>query len=233
MTFTQSAKSISVMKTPIKTLIAGCLIGSFSPAFAASTVDLTVKGLIVPSACTPSLSASTVDVGRVSVKDLNQDSRTLLTPTTLTLSVNCLSPTLFAMKATDNRADSSITVSEFGVGKTATGEHIGGYILLLDNAIADTATVLPIASVDNGTTWAPGTQLGHLGPAFDQGSQRGVDTYPGQRHADGALGQPVHQPGKERDHHRRHPDRRLGHHRSQVPVTHRLARCPYHPLNTR
>ena len=89
MTFTQSAKSISVMKTPIKTLIACCLIGSFSPAFAASTVDLTVKGLIVPSACMPSLSANTVDVGRISVKDLNQDTRTQLTPATLQLGIDC------------------------------------------------------------------------------------------------------------------------------------------------
>ena len=153
MTFTQSAKSIPVMKTPIKTLIACCLIGSFSPAFAASTVDLTVKGLIVPSACTPTLSASTVDVGRVSIKDLNQDTKTRLTPTTLTLNISCLSPTLFAMKATDNRADSSISVSEFGVGKTAAGEHIGGYILLLDNPMADAAAVLTIGSIDNGTTW--------------------------------------------------------------------------------
>jgi hypothetical protein len=149
----QSAKSISVMKTPIKTLIACCLIGSFSPAFAASTVDLTVKGLIVPSACTPSLSANTVDVGRVSVKDLNQDTKTLLTPTSLTLSVNCLSPTLFAMKATDNRADSAISQGEYGIGKTAIGERIGGYILLLDKPMADAAAVVTIGSFDNGTTW--------------------------------------------------------------------------------
>jgi type 1 fimbria pilin len=153
MTFTQSAKSISVMKTPIKTLIACCLIGSFSPAFAASTVDLTVKGLIVPSACTPSLSANTVDVGRVSVKDLNQEAETQLTPTTLTLSVNCLSPTLFAMKATDNRADSAISTNAYGIGRTAAGEGIGGYFLLLDNPMADAAAVLTIASISNGTTW--------------------------------------------------------------------------------
>ena len=153
MTFTQSAKSIHVMKTPIKTLIAGCLIGSFSPAFAASTVDLTVKGLIVPSACMPSLSANTVDVGRVSVKDLNQDTRTFLTPTTLTLSVNCEASTLFAMKATDNRSDSAAAINELGIGKTAAGELIGGYWLMLSNATADTTAVQMIGSTNNGGSW--------------------------------------------------------------------------------
>jgi hypothetical protein len=151
MTFTQSAKSISVMKTPIKTLIACCLIGSFSPAFAASTVDLTVKGLIVPSACTPSLSANTVDVGRVSVKDLNQDTRTQLTPTTLQLGIDCESATLFAMQTTDNRADSGAN-GEYGIGKTIPGERIGGYYMSLDNGVADGAAVTPIFSFD-GTTW--------------------------------------------------------------------------------
>ena len=142
------------MKKLLHTSLAGVLIGCAFPVIAASTAELAVKGMIVPSACELSLSAKTVEVGRISVKDLNQDTRTKLTPTTLTLRINCDAPTLFAMKATDNHADSSITVSEFGVGKTATGEHIGGYILLLDNAIADTATVLPIYSIDNGTTWA-------------------------------------------------------------------------------
>jgi hypothetical protein len=151
MTFTQSAKSISVMKTPIKTLIACCLIGSVSPAFAASTVDLTVKGLIVPSACTPSLSANTVDVGRVSVKDLNQDTRTQLTPTTLQLGIDCESATLFAMQTTDNRADSGAH-GEYGIGKTIPGERIGGYYMTLDKGVADGAAVTPIFSL-NGTTW--------------------------------------------------------------------------------
>ena len=152
MTFTQSAKSISVMKTPIKTLIACCLIGSFSPAFAASTVDLTVKGLIVPSACMPSLSANTVDVGRISVKDLNQDTRTQLTPTTLQLGIDCESATLFAMQTTDNRADSGAN-GEYGIGKTIPGERIGGYYMSLDSGVADGAAVTPIFSFD-GVTWA-------------------------------------------------------------------------------
>jgi type 1 fimbria pilin len=141
------------MKKLLHTSIAGVLIGCAFPAFAASTVDLAVKGLIVPSACTPTLSANTVDVGRVSVKDLNQDSRTFLTPTTLTLSVNCEASTLFAMKATDNRSDSAAAINELGIGKTAAGELIGGYWLMLSNATADTTAVQMIGSTNNGGSW--------------------------------------------------------------------------------
>ncbi|MCT7000040.1 hypothetical protein M1739_25990, partial [Salmonella enterica subsp. enterica serovar Abaetetuba] len=70
------------MKKLLRTSVTGVLIGCAFPVLAASTVDLTVKGLIVPSACMPSLSAETIDVGRVSVKDINQDTRTQLTPFT-------------------------------------------------------------------------------------------------------------------------------------------------------
>ena len=141
------------MKKLLHTSIAGVLIGCAFPAFAASTVDLAVTGLIVPSACTPSLSANTVDVGRVSVKDLNQDTRTFLTPTTLTLSVNCEASTLFAMKATDNRSDSAAAINELGIGKTAAGERIGGYWLMLSSATADTTAVQMIGSTNNGGSW--------------------------------------------------------------------------------
>ncbi|AJP50678.1 DUF1120 domain-containing protein [Pseudomonas fluorescens] len=141
------------MKKLLHTSVAGLLIASALPALAASTVDLTVKGLIVPSACTPSLSANTVDMGRVSVKDLNQESRTLLNPSTLSLSVDCETATMFAMKATDNRTDSSANAGEFGIGKTAAGEPIGGYGLFLDNAVADAVAVQTIVSYNGGTTW--------------------------------------------------------------------------------
>lgn len=142
------------MKKLLCTSVAGLLIGNALPAFAASTTDLTVRGLIVPSACAPSLSANgTVDVGRISIGDLNQDTRTQLTPTTLQLSINCEAPTLFAMKATDNRADSTVGVAEFGIGKTNAGERIGGYAMFLDKGTADEASVQMIWSMNNGVSW--------------------------------------------------------------------------------
>lgn len=141
------------MKKLLCTSVAGLLIGNALPAFAASTTDLTVQGLIVPSACAPSLSLNgNIDLGRISVKDLNQDTRTNLTRQTLQLEVNCEAATLFAMQTTDNRAESG-TLGEYGVGVTNAGERIGGFYMLLDKASADEAPVQPIASLNNGTTW--------------------------------------------------------------------------------
>ena len=146
------------MKKLLHTSLAGVLIGCAFPVIAASTAELAVKGMIVPSACTPSLSARTVEVGRISVKDLNQDTRTQLTPTTLQLGINCDAPTLFAMETTDNQSDSGAH-AEYGIGKTIPGERIGGYYMTLDQGVADEATVMLIQSTNGGTTWgtmAPG-----------------------------------------------------------------------------
>lgn len=141
------------MKKLLCTSIAGLLIGNALPAFAASTTDLTVKGQIVPSACAPSLSKNDIDLGRISVADLNQDTRTYLTATTLLLNVDCEAATLFAIKATDNRVESTDNVVEFGIGKTASGQRIGGYLMFLDKSVADQEPVGAIFSQDNGSNW--------------------------------------------------------------------------------
>ncbi|CAD0260878.1 DUF1120 domain-containing protein [Pseudomonas veronii] len=141
------------MKKLLRTSVTGVLIGCAFPVLAASTVDLTVKGLIVPSACMPSLSAETIDVGRVSVKDLNLDTRTQLTPVTLQMGIDCEASTLFALTATDNRTDSANSIIEYGIGKTSAGQRIGGYLMFLDQGVADNTPVGMIRSSDNGTTW--------------------------------------------------------------------------------
>ncbi|KAA6173818.1 DUF1120 domain-containing protein [Pseudomonas veronii] len=141
------------MKKLLCSSVAGLLIAGALPASAASTTDLAVKGFIVPSACTLSLSSGTIDVGRISVKDLNQDTRTNLPPSTLQVFTQCEGPSLFAMTATDNRSDSANNVVEFGLGTTTAGERIGGYAMFLDQAIADETPVQMIQSMTNGSTW--------------------------------------------------------------------------------
>jgi type 1 fimbria pilin len=47
-------KSLALLSTSL-------LLATASPAFAASSVDLTVKGLITPNACTPALSEVLID----------------------------------------------------------------------------------------------------------------------------------------------------------------------------
>lgn len=81
------------MKTSVSLLSSALLLAITSSAFAASSVDLTVKGLITPSACTPSLPGD-VDLGKIAAKDLYQDSYTPLEKKTLQLSVNCDAATL-------------------------------------------------------------------------------------------------------------------------------------------
>lgn len=65
------------MNTALKTLITALMLTSAGTAMAASSVDLSVRGLITPSACEPTLSSGGVyDIGKISAKDLNVDDLT-------------------------------------------------------------------------------------------------------------------------------------------------------------
>ena len=133
------------------------LITGTAPAFAASTVDLTVKGIITPNACTPGLSGGgVIDHGKMSAKDLNTDRFTALPAASLQMTVTCDAPVLFAIKATDNRLGSG-SGSDFGLGLINGTQKLGFYTLNLGSAtnppVADGEVVQSIASFDNGTTW--------------------------------------------------------------------------------
>ncbi|AUO25398.1 DUF1120 domain-containing protein [Pseudomonas sp. D8002] len=133
------------------------LITGTAPAFAASTVDLTVKGIITPNACTPSLSSGgVIDHGKMSAKDLNATQITLLPKVTLQMTVTCDAPVIFALKATDNRIGSG-SGSGFGLGFINGTQKLGSYSLTLgangSPPQADGETVQAIGSFDNGVTW--------------------------------------------------------------------------------
>lgn len=133
------------------------LITGTAPAFAASTVDLTVKGIITPNACTPSLSSGgVIDHGKMSAKDLNATQITMLPPVELQMTVTCDAPVIFALKATDNRIGSG-TGSGFGLGFINGTQKLGSYSLSLGTSAnppqADGETVQAIGSFDNGVTW--------------------------------------------------------------------------------
>lgn len=133
------------------------LITGTAPAFAASTVDLTVKGIITPNACTPSLSSGgIIDHGKMSAKDLNATQITLLPKVTLQMTVTCDAPVIFALKATDNRIGSG-SGSGFGLGFINGTQKLGSYSLTLGATgsppQADGETVQAIGSFDNGVTW--------------------------------------------------------------------------------
>lgn len=121
--------------------------------FADSSVDFKVKGTIKTKSCTPTLSNSSVDVGKISVASLDQDNANQLTPVTTDLTIRCPTPMLAGIEVSDDKSESSdpnLTVDDagfehesslgarlFGLGKTADGNSVGDYTL----AIGPTATV--------------------------------------------------------------------------------------------
>lgn len=152
------------MKDSLAALAGTLLIAHCTVALAASSVDLSVKGSITPSACTPSLSdGGKVEYGKISAKDLLVDDYTYLTPATLTLRVNCDADTLFALNAKDNRRGSAPHPQEYGLGWIDGDKKLGGYTLRLSNPVADTP-VYTLFSPDYGKTWVvnpSGTWMAH------------------------------------------------------------------------
>jgi type 1 fimbria pilin len=144
------------MNTVLKSVAVALLAASSATAVAASSVDLTVKGLITPSACTPALSnGGTVDYGKISAKDLNIDKVTPLAEQSLQLTVTCDAATLMALDADDNRAGSNHgnDMMEFGLGLINDTEKLGAMTVRLISPIADGVAVKAIGSEDGGVTW--------------------------------------------------------------------------------
>lgn len=122
------------MNTVLKSLTAATLLLGSAHVLAASSVDLTVKGLITPSACTPTLSnGGAVDYGKISAKDLKVDQQTFLDSQTVQFTVTCDAATLMAMEAKDNRegSDANNDEMEFGLGLINGTEKLGGMELRL------------------------------------------------------------------------------------------------------
>lgn len=135
-------------------LTATLLMVGTSCAWAASSVDLSVKGLIVPSACTPSLSNDgNVDYGKIAARDLAQDTFTHLPYALLQFKVNCEASTLFALRGIDNRTGSSIEAHSFGLGMINGSQKVGGYYAIFQDAYADGVALYSLWSSDGGSTW--------------------------------------------------------------------------------
>ncbi|MDQ0650568.1 DUF1120 domain-containing protein [Pseudomonas cedrina] len=169
------------MKNSIFT--AALLLAGVSNAWAASSVDLSVTGAITPAACTPALSAGgVVDLGKISVSDLNSGRDTPLPPQSLALTVNCTAATLFAVKASDNRSGSSgdwgAGLSSFGLGLVDGDKKVGWYLLKMSNSLADGVSQ-PVIESMVGDVWlnAPDdTQIWQ--PDWMRAFNAGSDTSP-------------------------------------------------------
>jgi hypothetical protein len=129
------------MNTSLTLVCTALLLATTASAFAASSVDLTVKGLITPSACTPTL-PGTVDFGKISAKDLSQDNQTLLEAKTLQLTVSCEASTLFGINPVDNRTGSSTRTGAYGLGLINGTEKLGRYFITLRNPVTDIPSIM-------------------------------------------------------------------------------------------
>jgi hypothetical protein len=137
------------------------LLPASLPASAASTVDLTVKGLITPGACIPSLSNNgLVDYGKIPSQTLHVDKRTQLADAVLDLSIYCTAPKHYALRMRDNQEGSAIVNSEiyYGLSVDRSGNKIGLYSLHFDPA-STVADALPqiyrTDSTTEGRAWSP------------------------------------------------------------------------------
>ncbi|MGY2374227.1 DUF1120 domain-containing protein [Pseudomonas sp. SDO524_S393] len=141
------------MKLLIKTVVLASALAGASHTFAVSSIDLTVKGVITPAACTPSLpGGGVVDYGKISVQDLNPSGFTKLPEARVQLTVVCDAQTLMAIKTTDNRTGTA-SGGHFGLGLSTSGKRIGGYDLLTQNETGDGVSGFMIETSDLGMGW--------------------------------------------------------------------------------
>ena len=140
------------------------LIGA-SSAFAASTVDLSVIGTIVPTSCVPTLGATTVSLGNISTSDLDPINETPLTPKTVTFRIECLAPAKFAVRGVDNEASSVLVNANenYGLGMSGT-QKIGYYQLRFQGPSlqGDSSPVIGLTSTDL-MSWAAAPVSGPSG----------------------------------------------------------------------
>ena len=151
------------MSKSLNTLIATLMLAGAGNSFAASSIDLSVRGLITPSACTPSIgNGGKFEVGKIAAKDLKTNDYTWLGDYVTQLAVTCEAPTLMAIEPKDNRAGSEAMGEPvyFGLGLINGDEKLGSLNLLLEKVLADGVASRATDSLDGGATWVRHFSLG-------------------------------------------------------------------------
>lgn len=165
--------------TTLSLLGSALLLTATTCTYAASSVELTVKGLIVPSACTPALSAGgVVDFGKIAAKDLNADKETALPTQQLQFSISCEAATLMAVRPLDNRTGSSsggLDPEKFGLGLINNGTEKLGYmgVRFLNTQIVDGQPASSVSSSQKEGPWIYSRYWAHelyLAPSLPGGT---------------------------------------------------------------
>lgn len=144
----------------------------------AQAADLKVKGYIAPSSCSFTIGNSVIDYGRIDPNTLSPTNYTKLAKKSTPYAIRCGSSAKakLGVKVLDNRASSRIPglmTAQFGtgyrdnynygLGTTAKGQKIGGYVVHLRNSVADGKPAYVITDEGYGGTWDPRSSeaLGH------------------------------------------------------------------------
>ena len=178
------------MKRPMKTRIfSGLLLLACAPSvLAASAVDLTVKGLIVPAACLPQFpGGALIDYGKIAQQDLNLGTATRLPVKPLLFAIACSGPTRYALRMRDNREGSAMVNSEiyYGLGFDISGNRLGVYSMTFDprqTQANTTAQIYGTESTTGGVAW----RTSNLNP-IDIGSR----SYLGFTEVEGSVSGPT------------------------------------------
>lgn len=131
--------------TPISVMIVATVATVATPilAQAASSIQLRVIGTVaLPSCDITAPDGAAIKYGKIASDTLKTHETTPIGNAHTSIRINCYAPTLFAIKPTDARAASKITVAGlsdyllYGLG-TIDGKKIGAYTIDFTNAIAD------------------------------------------------------------------------------------------------
>lgn len=174
----------------IRTLLAVATLATLTPAaFAGSTVELSVSGTIVPSACTPTMSAADINFGKLSSADLHLDKPTAFLGGRhqSTLKVNCDAATLYGLRGIDNRAatvGNTWYMTPYGIGLTPSGEKLGAHYLEVfpTRSTIDNKPAFVSVGSATGTGWNASTSddrgIRNFGPLLGFTDTVGVTTGP-------------------------------------------------------
>ncbi len=145
------------MKAIISLFAAGLL--SSASVMASSAIDFGVVGKIIPGACYPTLSNSTVDFGEIKVTELERHTATVVDRNhTNTLNISCDAATLFGVRGIDDRAGSvgnNWYRAAYGLGLTGRGEKIGAHYVEVqpERSTIDGTSVFTTYSDARGQQW--------------------------------------------------------------------------------
>lgn len=164
------------------------LLAGAPSVLAASTVDLSVKGLVVPAACLPQLpGGALIDYGKIAQQDLNLATATRLPVQTLRFAIVCNGPVRYALRMRDNRDGSAMVNSEiyYGLGFDISGNRLGVYSMTFDprqTQASNTAQIYGTESTTGGLAW----RTSNLNP-IDIGSR----SYLGFTEVEGSVSGPT------------------------------------------